>query len=185
MYKTPSIRASASPCQGGWRICGLSELFGAMQSHSVSTRLFTRIASAKTEKPYPMTCAYHILCTCLTTTTAAFDRVLRRKRQMGMNQILTEDLRNVNQIVTGQRLQAPCFWLASHSMGVNISQIPALNRRRTACRCFRFVSGQYGGNNSGTASLWMMLSLPWHIESEATKRYEESIHFDRVTGTIQ
>src|SRR5205809_4999927 len=99
MYKTPSIRASASPCQGGCRICGLSELFGAMQSHNVSTRLFTRIASAKTEKPYPMTCAYHMLCTCLTTTTAAFDRVLRRKRQMGMNQILTEDLREVNQIV--------------------------------------------------------------------------------------
>src|SRR2546429_654670 len=60
MYKTPSIRARASPCQGGCRICGLSELFGAMQSHRVSTRLFTRIASAKTEKPYPMTCAYHI-----------------------------------------------------------------------------------------------------------------------------
>jgi len=114
----------------------------------------------------------------------AFDRVLRRKRQMGMNQILTEDLRDVNQIVPVNACR-PCFWLASYLMGVNISKIPALNRRRTACRYFRFVSGQYGGNNSGTASRWMMLSLPWHIESGATKRYEDCIHFDRVTGTIQ
>src|SRR5882672_9828116 len=45
-YKTPSILARASPCQSGGRFLGWLELCGAMQSHSVSTRLLTRMASA-------------------------------------------------------------------------------------------------------------------------------------------
>src|SRR5437867_436787 len=125
-----------------------------MQSQRVSTRLLTRIASAKTEKPYPITGAYHM--------SKPFPQPRSRPKPHTVSQdlmvnhaLVSNDLRKVNQIVLPAFPQQPIGNDLSDERALEGCECHSIDRNRSRLTRVRQLFAQCthsralnGGNTS-------------------------------------